>query len=78
MPTQKPSATPADGLEEYLLNLTRRRFFGSVASTLGAGLGGIALSQLLGEQLGGRASASPILGADGIPAAFAPGPHFAP
>ena len=30
-PMSKPkiSATPADGLEEYLLNMTRRRFFGN-------------------------------------------------
>ena len=81
---QKISATPADGLEEYLLNLTRRRFFGQLAAgTLGAGLGGIALSQLLG---GRSASGAGILGADGAPAAapsagaagFMPGPHFAP
>jgi hypothetical protein len=80
---QKISATPADGLEEYLLNLTRRRFFGQLAAgTLGAGLGGIALSQLLG---GRSAAGAGILGADGAPAAapspaagFMPGPHFAP
>jgi hypothetical protein len=77
MPQQKISATPADGLEEYLLNLTRRRFFGSVASTLGAGIGGLALSQLLAGE-SASAATSPILGADGMPAAFAPGPHFAP
>ena len=70
------SATPADGLEEYLLNLTRRRFFGSVASTIGAGLGGVALSQLLSREA--AAAPSPILGADGIPAGFTPGPNFAP
>ena len=43
MQKQKISATPADGLEEYLLNLTRRRFFGSVAGTIGAGRGGLAV-----------------------------------
>ncbi|MFM7133818.1 MAG: hypothetical protein ACKO0W_05820, partial [Planctomycetota bacterium] len=65
MPNQKITSTPADGLEEYLLNLTRRRFFGQVAGTLGAGLGGLALSQLLGRS----ASAAPtILGANGLPA----------
>jgi hypothetical protein len=74
--SSKISATPADGLEEYLLNLTRRRFFGSVASTLGAGIGGLALSQLFARE--SAAAPSPILGADGVPAAFAPGPHFAP
>jgi len=74
MSKQKITAAPADGLEEYLLNLTRRRFFGSVASTLGAGLGGLALAQLLE----GTASASPVLAADGMPAGFRPGPHFTP
>jgi len=76
MPNQpRISATPADGLEEYLLNMTRRRFFGSVATTIGAGIGGMALASLLGQR---SASAAPILGADGQPAAFTPGPHFAP
>ena len=76
MQKQKISATPADGLEEYLLNLTRRRFFGSVAGTIGAGLGGLALAQLLERS----ASASPVLAADGLPAGagFKPGPHFTP
>ncbi|MFZ9916239.1 MAG: DUF1501 domain-containing protein, partial [Phycisphaerales bacterium] len=77
MPKHKITATPADGLEEYLLNMTRRRFFGNVASTLGAGLGGVALASLLGR----TASASPVLGANGLPAGdggFRPGPHFAP
>ena len=83
MPNHRISATPADGLEEYLLNLTRRRFFGKVAGTLGAGLGGAALAQLMGS----RADAAPsILGADGLPAnaglatggPASPAPHFAP
>ncbi len=66
MPSHKISATPADGLEEYLLNLTRRRFFGKVAGTVGAGLGGVALAELMGS----RAGAAPtVLGADGLPAA---------
>ena len=38
---------PADPLEEYLRNLTRRRFFGSMASTMGAGMGAAALSSML-------------------------------
>ena len=37
----------ADPLEEYLRNLTRRRFFGAMGSTLGAGLGATALASLL-------------------------------
>jgi hypothetical protein len=39
-----------DPLEDYLLNLTRRRFFGSIAGTLGATLGGSALGSLLGAR----------------------------
>ena len=78
MQKQKISATPADGLEEYLLNLTRRRFFGSVAGTIGAGLGGLALAQLLERSASAASPASPILAADGMPAGFKPGPHFTP
>jgi hypothetical protein len=50
-----------DPLEQYLLNLTRRRFFGSLAGTLGATLGGSALGSLLGARpaLAGAASPSP-------------------
>lgn len=47
MPPRSPRP-PADALEEHLLNLTRRRFFGAVGSTLAAGLGGAALAQLMG------------------------------
>ena len=36
-----------DPLESYLRNLTRRRFFGKVANTMGAGLGSMALGTLL-------------------------------
>ena len=49
MPQPQIRSTSADGLEEYLLNLTRRRFFGKVSSTIGAGLGAMALSQLFGK-----------------------------
>ncbi|MSR44052.1 MAG: DUF1501 domain-containing protein [Phycisphaerales bacterium] len=45
-----PRAPTSDALEEYLVNLTRRRFFGSVAGTMSAGLGAIALGQLIGSQ----------------------------
>jgi len=31
-----PQRTHADPMEEYLLNLTRRRFFGRMAGTIGA------------------------------------------
>jgi hypothetical protein len=43
-----PSTRPADPLEEYLLNLTRRRFFGAIGGTVAAALGGQALANLLG------------------------------
>ena len=63
----------ADALEEYLLNLTRRRFFGSVAGSLGAGLGGVALAQLMGSR---AASAAPI--ATDAKSVLANLPHYAP
>jgi hypothetical protein len=37
-------------LEEHYLDLTRRRFFGSCARTMGAGLGTLALTSLMGER----------------------------
>ena len=37
-----------DPLEDYLLNLTRRRFFGVAAKSIGAGLGSAALASMLG------------------------------
>ncbi|MEY4821406.1 MAG: hypothetical protein RLY72_1058, partial [Planctomycetota bacterium] len=78
MPQPQIRSTSADGLEEYLLNLTRRRFFGKVSSTIGAGLGAMALSQLFGKDaMAAPAPRNPILGADGAPA-FVPGPNFAP
>ena len=57
-----------DPIEDYLLNMTRRRFFSHSARTLGAGLGAAALSSLLGE--------SPARGheTDHV----APLPHFVP
>ena len=84
MTSKRPMTPHADALEEYLLNLTRRRFFGTVASTIGAGLGGAALASLLGRSA--AAGANQLVGADGaaLPnaaptsAAFTPGPHFAP
>ncbi len=53
-------------LEEHYLSLTRRRFFGTAARTMGAGLGTLALSSLLGK----RAFAEP--------SPIALGPHFTP
>ena len=73
MNRNRPMAPHADALEEYLLNLTRRRFFGLAAGTIGAGLGTAALDGLLGRRAlaGGDAVA-------GVPAAPLAGPHFAP
>lgn len=44
---QRPPHRP-DAVEEFLLNMTRRRFFGTVGGSIAAGLGGTALTQLLG------------------------------
>ena len=70
MPNCFDNRPGADPLEEFLRNLTRRRFFGSMASTVTAGLGVTALGSLLG---------TPALGAttpDGI--GLPDLPHFAP
>ncbi len=68
---------PADALEEYLLNLTRRRFFGTVAGSLAgslsAGLGGVALAQLMGSK---SASAAPT--SQSAQAILTNLPHYAP
>jgi len=53
-------------LEEHYLSLTRRRFFGVAARTVGAGIGTLALSSLLAKRA--SAEASPVV----------IGPHFAP
>ncbi|MBI5434618.1 MAG: DUF1501 domain-containing protein [Planctomycetes bacterium] len=60
-------------IEERQLGITRRRFFARAAGTLGAGLGSIALSSLLGESAfaSSRSNAAPA-------ARAARGPHFAP
>ncbi|MEY2712672.1 MAG: hypothetical protein RL005_894, partial [Planctomycetota bacterium] len=64
---------PADPLEEYLLNLTRRRFFGKVAGSLGAALGGAALADLALTR--GALAGSVSSEAAGI---LANVPHYAP
>lgn len=58
-----------DPLEEHLLNMTRRRFFGTAATSIGATIGSFALASLLGQR--------PAFAADqaGLPPR---GPHFAP
>jgi uncharacterized protein (DUF1501 family) len=61
-----------DPIEERCLELTRRRFFGRAAATIGSGLGTLALGSLLSE---GRLCAAPSTG----PGPVAPrGPHFRP
>jgi hypothetical protein len=64
---------PADPLEEYLLNLTRRRFFGKVAGSLGAALGGAALADLAMTR--GALAGSVSSEAAGVLANL---PHYAP
>jgi uncharacterized protein (DUF1501 family) len=60
-----------DPIEDYLMNLTRRRFFGVAARSIGAGLGAAALASLMGT---GPAQGQP---ATGVPRT---GPilHWAP
>lgn len=57
-------------LEEHYLDITRRRFFGIAARSVGAGLGSLALASLLG---GGGAAAADAPRSDDI---ALPGPHF--
>ena len=76
MNPKRPMTPHADALEEYLLNMTRRRFFGMAASTIGAGLGSTALAGLLGRRASAEGAAQVVM-----PGATAPplaGPHFAP
>ena len=58
-PPRGVSAQPSDSLEEYLVNLTRRRFFGSLAGTFGAGMGSLALSQLVVAPSAAAAASAP-------------------
>ncbi len=67
------TSRPADPLEEYLCNLTRRRFFGSMASSLGVGLGLSALSSLAAD-----AGETMITTTDGARHVLSNLPHFAP
>ena len=81
MPNHDPRPGAADPMEEYLLNLTRRRFFGQAAASIGAGLGGLALGGLLGRHAHAaspRAADGMAMPAPGAPVLPAVGPHFAP
>ncbi len=75
MNPKRPMTPHADALEEYLLNMTRRRFFGMAASTIGAGLGSTALAGLLGRRASAQGAGQAVAGAAAAPLA---GPHFAP
>ena len=75
MNPKRPMTPHADALEEYLLNMTRRRFFGMAASTIGAGLGSTALAGLLGRSASAQGAGQAVAGAAAAPLA---GPHFAP
>jgi hypothetical protein len=82
MPQPNPSTPrpPADPLEAHLLQLTRRKFFAGTMGTLGAGLGGLALSQLIGDRALALPGTSPA-GATLSPAAasiLSNLPHHAP
>jgi hypothetical protein len=64
-----------DALEQYLLNMTRRRFFGTAARTVGAGLGAAALASLVGAAPA-QAAVRAADGGAGQPRLVPP--HFAP
>lgn len=67
----------SDALEEYLRNLTRRRFFGHLATTMGAGLGSLALGSLMKGKT--ASAASPVLNPDtDAGQVLANLPHYAP
>lgn len=73
MSKAKISEHAADPLEEYLRNVTRRRFFGSMASGVGLGLGATALGSLLDD--GAQAA---ITTTDGAKEILSNLPHYAP
>ena len=65
-----------DPLRAHDLLMTRRRFFGKAAKSLGAGFGALAMHSLLGRELGALTGGPhPDLGAHLPPVA---GPHFKP
>ncbi|GMU38044.1 MAG: DUF1501 domain-containing protein [Phycisphaerae bacterium] len=61
-----------DPLETTYLDMTRRRFFGTAARSIGAGLGTAALASLLSP----KSASADAVGRSG--SASPPGPHFAP
>ncbi len=50
-----------DPLAAYQLNMTRRRFFGAAGSTIGAGIGSVALASLLGGAVRRAAGEPPVV-----------------
>ncbi|MDA1260406.1 MAG: DUF1501 domain-containing protein [Planctomycetota bacterium] len=68
------SDLPPDFHARRRLQLTRRRFFGLGAQSIGAGLGALALNSLTG----GDAIAKNLLGGDPAAGDTPPGPHFRP
>ncbi len=70
---------PNDPLRAHDLLMTRRRFFGKAAKSLGAGFGALAMQSLLGRELNammpGNSAAGALAGARPEPAL---GPHFKP
>ena len=61
-----------DPLEQYLLNMTRRRFFGLAGQTVGAGLGAAALASLVGGSRALAAQPETVGQPRVLPAHFAP------
>lgn len=64
-----------DPLEEYLRNMTRRRFFGTMANTMGAGLGSLALGSMLNAD---GVATGPTIQAGSPEEILANLPHYAP
>ena len=64
-----------DPLEEYLRNMTRRRFFGTMANTMGAGLGTFALGSMLNAE---GVRVGPTIQAETPEEILANLPHYAP
>src|SRR6185295_18127544 len=65
-----------DPVEQHYLDLTRRRFFGTAAKSIGAGLGSMALASLLRAEPPPRVEPGRHVGAKLI--GTSPAPHFAP
>ena len=47
-------------IQQHYLSLTRRRFFGTAAAGLGAGLGALALGDVLGERAYAQGGGAPL------------------